>query len=95
VVDIIWARAHGFKEGEARDDKLKAEFGTGGNGGRPGDNGGQCGAGGILEMGASRTWIVPSVVGTVEDIVDNLKGSSSVLLIDSVQVGPGGDGEGR
>jgi len=34
-------------------------------------------------------------VGTVEDIVEDLKGSSRVLLIDSVQVGPGGDGEGR
>jgi len=34
-------------------------------------------------------------VGTVEGIVDNLKGGGRVLLIDSVQVGPGGNGEGR
>jgi len=46
-------------------------------------------------MGASRTWVIPGVVGTVEDIVDNLKGSSRVGLIDLVQVRPGGDGEGR
>jgi len=32
---------------------------------------------------------------TVEDIVEDLKGSGGVLLIDSIQVGPGGDGEGR
>jgi len=36
----VWARACGFKEGEAGDDKLEGEFGTGGNGGQPGDNGG-------------------------------------------------------
>ena len=81
-----------MEEGETRDDK----FGTGGNGGRPGDNGGRCtGDGGILEMGASGTWIIPSVVGTVEDVVDDLKGGGGVLLIDGVQVGPGGDGDGR
>jgi len=32
---------------------------------------------------------------TVEDIVDDLKGSGGVLLIYGVQVRPGGDGEGR
>ena len=46
-------------------------------------------------MGASGAWIIPSVVGAVEDVIDNLKGSSRVLLIDGVQVRPGGDGEGR
>jgi len=46
-------------------------------------------------MGASRTWVIPSVVGTVEDIVDDLKGGSRVGLIDFVQVRPGGDGESR
>ena len=50
---------------------------------------------GILEVGASRTGVIPCVVGTVEDIVDNLKGSSRVGLIDFVQVRPGSDGEGR
>jgi len=34
-------------------------------------------------------------VGTIEDIVDDLKGGSGVFLVDSVQVGPRGDGEGR
>jgi len=34
-------------------------------------------------------------VGTVEDIVDNLEGGGGDLLIDGVQVGPGGDREGR
>jgi len=46
-------------------------------------------------MRASRTWIVPSVVRAVEDIVDDLEGGGGVLLIDGVQVRPGGDGEGR
>jgi len=32
-VVVVWARAHGFEKGEAGDDKLKAEFRTGGNGG--------------------------------------------------------------
>jgi len=95
-VVVVGARASGFEEGEAGDDELKAEFGTGGNGGRPGDDGGRCaGDGGILETGASGAWIVPSVVRTVEDVVDDLKSGGGVLLIDGVQVGPGGDGEGR
>jgi len=95
-IDVVWARASGFKEGEAGDDELKAKFKTGGNGGRPGDDGGQCaGDGGILETGASGAWIIPSVVGTVEDVVDDLKGGGGVLLVDGVQVGPRGDGDGR
>ena len=94
-IDVVGGGTSGCKEGEAGDDKLKWEFGTGGNGGQPGDNRGQCRAGGILETGASRTWVIPSVVRTVEDIVDDLKGGGGVLLIDSIQVRPGGDGEGR
>jgi len=95
-VNVVGARARGLEEGEAGDDELELEFGTGGNGGRPGDNGGRCaGACGILETGASGAWIIPSVVGTVEDVVDDLKGGGGVLLIDGVQVGPGGDGDGR
>jgi len=39
-VDVVGARAHGCEEGEAGDDELETEFGTGGNGGRPGDDGG-------------------------------------------------------
>ena len=98
-VDIVRARARGCEKGETGDDELELEFGTGGNGGRPGDDGRRCagdgGRLGILEMGASGAWIIPSVVGTVEDVVDDLKGGSGVLLIDGVQVGPGGDRDGR
>jgi len=95
-VGVVGARARGCEEREAGDDELELEFGTGGNGGRPGDNGGRCaGACRILETGASGAWIIPSVVGTVEDVVDDLEGGGGVLLIDSVQVGPGGDGDGR
>jgi len=92
----VGAGASGYEEGEAGDDELELEFGTGGNGGRPGDDGGRCaGNGGILELGASGAWIIPSVTGTVEGVVDDLKGGGGVLVIDSVQVGPGGDGDGR
>jgi len=95
-VDVVGARTCGCEEGEARDDELIAEFGTGGNGGQPGDDGGRCARnGGILETGASGAWIIPSVAGTIEDVVDDLKGGGGVLLIDGIQVGPGGDGEGR
>jgi len=92
---VVGTRAGGFEEGEARDGELEEELGTGGNGGRPGDNRRQCGTGGVLETGASGTWVIPSVVGTVEDVVDDLKGGSGVLLVDGVQVGPRGNGEGR
>jgi len=92
--DIVGAWARGLEEAEAGDDELELEFGTGSSG-RPGDDGGRWGTRGVLEAGASGTWVIPSVVRTVEDIVDDLKGSSRVLLIDSVQVRPGGDGEGR
>jgi len=72
------------------------EFRTGSNGGQPGDDGGRCaGDGGVLETGASGAWIIPSVMGTIEDVVDDLKGSGGVFLVDRVQVGPRGDGDGR
>ena len=80
----------GSKKRKTGDDKLRA----GRNGGRPGYSGG-LGAAGILKAGASRTGVVPRVVGTVEGVVDDLKRGSGVGLIDFVQVGPGGDGEGR
>ena len=75
---------------KAGDDKLRA----GSNSGRPGYGGG-LGAAGILEAGASRTWVVPRVVGAVEGVADDLEGGSGVGLVDFIQVGPGGDGEGR
>jgi len=95
-IDVVGARASGFKEGETGDDKLVAEFGAGSNGGRPGDDGGRRAEdGGILELGASRAWVIPSIAGTVEGVVDDLKGGGRVLLVDGVQVGPRGDGDGR
>jgi len=95
-IDVVGAGAGGFKEGEAGDDELEMEFGAGGNGGRPGDDRGRdAGDGRILEAGASGAWIIPSVVGTIEDVVDDLKGGGGVLLVDGVQVGPRGDGDGR
>jgi len=39
-VNVVGARVRGLEEGEAGDDEFELEFGTGGNGGRPGDNGG-------------------------------------------------------
>ena len=80
----------GSKKRKTGDDELRA----GGNGGRPGYGRG-LGAAGILETGASRAWVVPRVVGAVEGVIDDLKGGSGVCLIDFVQVGPGGDREGR
>ena len=82
--------------GGSRSNKRKVgdnELRAGSNGGQPGYGGG-LGVAGVLEVGASRAWVVPRVVGTVEDIVDDLKGGSGIGLIDLVQVGPGGDGEG-
>ena len=98
-IDVVRARARGCEEREAGDNELELEFGAGSNGGRPGDDGGRCvgdgGGLGILETRASGAWVIPSVVGTAEDVVDDLKGGGGVLLIDGVQVGPGGDGDGR
>jgi len=88
---VVEVGASGLEEREARDDKLQ----TGGNSGRPGDNGRRCRARGVLKTGASGTWVIPSVVGTVEDIIDDLKGSGRVFLVDGIQVGPRGDREGR
>jgi len=34
-------------------------------------------------------------VGTVEDVVDDLKGGGGILLVDSIQVRPRGDRDGR
>ena len=95
--DIGVGRRGGVNGGGGRSKKRKAgddELGAGGNGGRPGYGGG-LGAAGILEVGASRAGVVPRVVGTIEGVVDDLKGGTGVGLIYFVQVGPGGDREGR
>jgi len=95
-VVVVGARTSGFEEGEAGDNELEGEFGAGDGGGRPGDCGGRrVGDGRVLKMGASWTWVIPSVVGAIEDVVDNLQGGGGVLLVDGIQVGPRGDGEGR
>ena len=46
-------------------------------------------------------WVIPSVVGTVEKVLDDLVGGGDVQLIDVVNLGPrdggkggGGDGSG-
>ena len=91
-IAVVGAGASGYEEGEVGDDKL----GAGGNSGQPGDDRGRCaGDGGILETRASGAWVIPHVMGTVEDVIDDLKGGGGVLLVDGVQVGPRGDGEGR
>ena len=95
--DVGVGRRGGVDGGGGRINKRKAgddELGAGGNGRRPGYGGG-LGAAGILEAGASRTWVIPRIVGTVEGVIDNLEGGSGVCLIDFVQVGPGGNREGR
>ena len=80
----------GGKERKTRNNKLRA----GHNSGQPGYSGG-LGVARVLEAGASRTWVVLHVVGTVEDIVDNLESGSRVSLIDFVQVRLGGNRESR
>ena len=80
----------GGEKRKTRNNRLRAAC----KGGQPGYGGG-LGVAGVLEVGASRTWVVPGVMGTVEDIVDNLKGSSGIGLVDFIQVRPGCDGEGR
>ena len=40
-------------------------------------------------------WVIPSVVGTVEKVLDDLVGSGDVKLIDIVNLGPGNSGKGR
>ena len=95
--DVGVSRRGGVDGGGGRSNKRKTgdnELRAGGNSGRPGYGGG-LGAAGVLEARASGAGVIPRVVGAVEDVVDDLKGSLGVCLIDFVQVGPGGDGEGR
>ena len=40
-------------------------------------------------------WVIPGVVGTVEEVLDDLVGSGNVELISVIKLGPGGGGEGR
>ena len=48
-------------------------------------------------MGGGRSvggGIVPGIVGTVEEVLDHLLGSDDIDLVDVVNGGPRGDGEG-
>ena len=48
-------------------------------------------------MGSGRGvggWVVPGVVGAIEEILDNLLGGDDVDLLDVVDGGLRGDGEG-
>ena len=47
-------------------------------------------------MGAIKgAWVIPGVVGTVKEVLDDLVGGSNVELVNVVKVGPGSDREGR
>ena len=39
-------------------------------------------------------WVIPSVVGTVEKVLDDLVGGGDVQLVDVVNLGPGDGGKG-
>ena len=39
--------------------------------------------------------VIPGVVGAIEEILNNLLGGDDVDLVDVVDGGPRGDGEGR
>ena len=39
--------------------------------------------------------VVPGIVGAVEEVLNNLLGGDDVDLVDVVDGGPRGDGEGR
>ena len=39
-------------------------------------------------------WVVPGIVGTVEEVLNQLLGSDDIDLVDVVDGGPRGDGEG-
>ena len=57
------------------------------------DRGGRAAAG----MGVGRGvggWVVPGVVGAVEEVLNNLLGGDDVDLVDVVDGRPRGDGEG-
>ena len=69
---------------------------------------GRSGRWGIRELGRLRvdgledaggdvkgTWVVPSVVRTLEDLKDGGGGVRNVLLVDVIKGGPGGDGDVR
>ena len=61
------------------------------------DDGGDGGNAVTFTSGAGaveRAWVVPSVVGTVEKVLDDLVGGGDVQLVDVVNLGPGDGGKG-
>ena len=39
-------------------------------------------------------WVIPGVVGTVEEVLNDLVGSSNIELINIIKLGPRGSGKG-
>ena len=61
------------------------------------DNGGDRGNAVMFASGAGaikRAGVVPGVVGTIEEVLDNLIGSSDIELINIIKLGPRGSGKG-
>ena len=72
------------------DGRVGEDEGRGGDGNwRERDRGGQA----ATRRGV-RGWIVPGVVGAIEEILDNLLGGDDVDLVDVVDGRPRGDGGG-
>ena len=72
------------------------EVGQGGDTGG-GDDRGDGGNAVMFTNGAGAipgAWIIPSVAGAGEEVLDNLGGGDEVDLVDVVKLGPGGDREG-
>ena len=47
-------------------------------------------------VGAAKgAWVIPSIVGTIEKVLDDLVGGGDVQLINVVNLGPRDSGEGR
>ena len=43
----------------------------------------------------TRAGVIPGVVGTIEEVLNDLVGSSDIELINVIKLGPEGSGEGR
>ena len=72
------------------DGRVRKDEGWGGDGNwREWDGGGQAAA----RRGIGG-WIIPGVVGAIEEILNDLLGGDDIDLVDVVDGGPRGDGEG-
>ena len=92
--EVGWGGNKDRRSGGNRDDGRRIDNEQGKEGGwadgRVREDGGSKWGGCV----AVRTWIVPSVVGAIEEVLDNLVGGSDVYLIDVVNLQPRGDREG-